>query len=282
MIWDNYKIEWYIDGVLRRIMTKYYTLTGQAVTCPSMSANVLYIVNKAFPQYEYLNIIANLAIKSGTNNEPDTDTPFPSSLDIDYIRFYERQNCTGNMVITNNSQLNLNVENYNVIEGTSINLSGDILLQSGQQLALIENTEIVIGPNFTADAGSDFLAMTSPTVCNLSKSIKIEEDANEFSQDVSTKNKMSQNTDDKFNSNSEILIYPNSTRDNLYIEFLSNEICNYNIIITDLQGKVLYDTKKTDSKKMVLDLSHYNTGFYFLKIINENTNKMYFDKILKE
>lgn len=97
VIWDNYKVEWYIDSVLKRRITKFNTLLGQTVECNEVQANHLYLLEKSFPT-DSVNIITNLAIQTGTF-APDTTTPFPASFDIDYIRFYEQLPVTGITVL---------------------------------------------------------------------------------------------------------------------------------------------------------------------------------------
>jgi beta-glucanase (GH16 family) len=87
VIWNNYKIEWYVDGDLKRRSTKFYTILGQPVDCNGIQAYSHYIMDKVFP-LDPMNIIVNLALQTGTY-APDNSTPFPSSLEIDYIRYYK-------------------------------------------------------------------------------------------------------------------------------------------------------------------------------------------------
>ncbi len=90
MEWDNYKIEWYVDGVLKRRSTKFYTLLGQVVDCNSIKANEPYILNRDYPMKSMLNIIVSLGVQSG-KNAPDETVAFPSYLNIDYIRYYKKR-----------------------------------------------------------------------------------------------------------------------------------------------------------------------------------------------
>jgi len=56
MIWDFFKVEWYIDGDLVRQAFKFHTLLGQSIDCNSFSPFTQYVYNKAFP-IEDMNII---------------------------------------------------------------------------------------------------------------------------------------------------------------------------------------------------------------------------------
>ncbi|MCX6271117.1 MAG: family 16 glycosylhydrolase [Bacteroidetes bacterium] len=96
--WTDYKIEWYVDSVLKRRITKFNSILGQNVDCDGVLANTLYILEKSFPT-DSVNIIMNLAIQTGTY-APDTNTPFPGSLEIDYIRYYKQLPFTGMETLT--------------------------------------------------------------------------------------------------------------------------------------------------------------------------------------
>ncbi len=75
MDWEPNKMTWYVDGVARR------TLTNPAII-PNM------------PEY----IIANLNVNTllpGWSVPPNDATAFPSSLDIDYIRAYQKSSGSG-------------------------------------------------------------------------------------------------------------------------------------------------------------------------------------------
>lgn len=89
VIWDNYKIEWYVDGELKRRSTKFYTLLGQPVDCNSARAFQPYILNKVHPK-DNMKIIANLALENNGKYSPDGTTQFPGVLEIDYIRYYSK------------------------------------------------------------------------------------------------------------------------------------------------------------------------------------------------
>ena len=89
IVWDNYKIEWYVDGQLKRRSTKFYTLLGQPVDCNSAKAFQPYIMNEVFPR-DNMQIIVNLAIQNNANYRPDDSTDFPSVLEIDYIKYYKK------------------------------------------------------------------------------------------------------------------------------------------------------------------------------------------------
>jgi beta-glucanase (GH16 family) len=69
MIWDFFKIEWYVDGNLIRTVYKYLTQLGQPIDCNSFQPFHIYIQNKAFP-IEDMHIILSNAVLIGNNQIP--------------------------------------------------------------------------------------------------------------------------------------------------------------------------------------------------------------------
>lgn len=66
-------------------------------------------------------------------------------------------------------------------------------------------------------------------------------------------------------------IYPNPTKGQLIIELLNfDEVNDGMILISDMQGKVIFSQKKID-KKTAIDLSNQPAGNYLLRI---NANKL--------
>lgn len=97
LIWTPYRLEWYVDGELKRSSNRYQKGGKSRLDCKDLKANKKYDVNRIFP-IRPMTIIANLAIQSG-HNGPDDTTPFPSALVIDYIAFEAMvDNKTGKLI----------------------------------------------------------------------------------------------------------------------------------------------------------------------------------------
>lgn len=74
----------------------------------------------------------------------------------------------------------------------------------------------------------------------------------------------------KFN-NLDAIVYPNPTKGQLIIELLNfDEVNNGMILISDMQGRVIFSQKKID-KRTAIDLSNQPAGNYLLRI---NANKL--------
>ena len=87
MRWEPHIIEWYVDGELKRRYPRYYQ-NGSEVGC-SLNAWQPY-QEVPFPQNQ-LTLIFNLAIDNRDGYRPDSTTQFPSSLEIDWVKYYVRE-----------------------------------------------------------------------------------------------------------------------------------------------------------------------------------------------
>ncbi len=86
MIWEPYKIDWYMDGEHKKHFPRYYQ-NGSEVGC-RLNAWQTY-QETPFPKNP-LSLIFNLTIDNRDGFEPDASTPFPGILEIDWIRYYAR------------------------------------------------------------------------------------------------------------------------------------------------------------------------------------------------
>lgn len=88
LIWDNFKIEWFVDGELKRRNTKFNSMLGQQLGCDELRKGQYYIIDANFP-LEQVNIILNLAIQND-KFKPDDPSVFPGVFEIDYVRYYSK------------------------------------------------------------------------------------------------------------------------------------------------------------------------------------------------
>lgn len=280
VIWNNYKIEWYVDGNLKRRSTKFYTILGQTVDCNGIQAFGEYIMDKVFTR-DPMNIITNLAIQTGTY-APDNNTPFPSSLEIDYIRYYKQIPCTGAINATDITQLNFSNDVYNLVIGTTITVGGNVTVQSGQQLELVARDVIELLPGFSAEAGSNFVARIDPTICaGVMKMGNPSPDSSSSDSTASLSHSTKSNpiitTTDK---NFKIKTYPNPNNGILSIEFDGNSFENYELYLLDEQGKIIYQSKTIKESKIDINMSGFGKGVYVLNILDTKNKSAFVNKII--
>ncbi len=88
VVWDECRIEWYVNGDLKRRISKYKKMRSNEITCERLEKTGTDLEQNVFPQNQLMNIIANLAVHTDKDRPSDND-PFPQTLDIDYIRYYK-------------------------------------------------------------------------------------------------------------------------------------------------------------------------------------------------
>jgi beta-glucanase (GH16 family) len=270
LIWDQDKIQWYVDGDLKRTDYQYYNFSGQAVC--TVDAFKQYAKNQLFPT-QPMHIILNLAIQSsGNDDSPDHKTPFPSQMEIDWVRYYKRENCN-DINITNSNQFNIKTNIFNSIVGKSITLNCNYDLIEKQQLDLIAQNLIKINPGFNVKERSNFHAKINPELCTINKNSNYEEiDTSYFFQE---KDKLLIS-----NKNHEINIYPNPNNGNFIIDFGNNDSNNFDISITDLAGKNIFNLNQVSKQILSLSLNEISSGIYIIHIYDTNNNKINYFKII--
>lgn len=277
--WERNKIEWYVDGTLKRTDYRYYTILGQATGC-TINAWNQYILNKIYTR-DPMRIILNFAIQDGedmwgNNKEPDSSTPFPSQMEIDWVRYYQRNPCQ-DVNITDASQYPLDNQLYNVIVGEDVNINCNYTIPSGQQLDIVAKNSITLGLGFSAELGSTFSARIESTVCGSSlKSASVDS-----FQDTSSRPKYvkTQFTDITL-SNEDIQIFPNPNEGCFIVNFGSKDYQNYNITITDIAGKPVESFKELNSSTINIDLSGNTKGVYVLYLFNNQDKSIITHKII--
>jgi beta-glucanase (GH16 family) len=85
-IWNNTKMEWFIDGKKERESYKLYKDFKRPVECEDVKLSMTYKVDRTYPMHD-LHISVGLSLQAG-KNAPDKKTVFPAELEIDYIRYW--------------------------------------------------------------------------------------------------------------------------------------------------------------------------------------------------
>ncbi|MBP7274197.1 MAG: glycoside hydrolase family 16 protein [Saprospiraceae bacterium] len=92
--WSEQEVVWLTDGVVIRRLPRYWNFLGNPVDCP-IKKRKRYWQNLMVPvTWEPFNIIAGLGISDECNSwspPPSANVVFPQSMEIDYIRVYQRK-----------------------------------------------------------------------------------------------------------------------------------------------------------------------------------------------
>lgn len=265
-IWDEFKIQWLIDGSVRRTSTRFKTLNLEDLDCNSINSLTPLIREKVFPNSP-MNIIASIGVQNGDNNNPDVNSNLPANFEIDYIRYYKQITCNGYVQI--NSLENLDNDVYNVVTGTTIDISGNLNLANDQQLTVIGRDEINIGEGFNTTLGSDFNAYIDPSICN-----NVQRISNQFELVDSTKINSIQNSYNLFK------IFPNPTNNFINIEFDNWQSQDCKLYLTNIENKIIFNYPFINDYCTQINLSSFSSGIYFLNVLNVKTNEISKNKII--
>lgn len=269
--WEKDKIEWYVDGTLKRTDYNYYTIQGQATGC-TINALQYYLLNTIYTR-DPMNIILNFAIQSGSNS-PETTTTFPSQMEVDWVRYYQRNPCQ-DVNITDASQYTLNNQLYNVLVGEDVSINCNFSIQSDQQLDILAKNIITLGTGFNAELGSTFSAKIEPTVCDYTlKSSSASNIQDTVLTEVNTQTK------EELVENLNIQIFPNPNDGRFILDLGSNEFANFNITIANIYGKLIYSLDQLNSSLATINLKGKPSGVYILYLYNKLDENLITHKII--
>jgi len=75
MDWDTTEFRWYVDGEHYQTQTQWYSANGDFPA----------------PFDRRFHILLNVAVGGNWPGDPDASTPFPQTMEVDYVRVYKRQ-----------------------------------------------------------------------------------------------------------------------------------------------------------------------------------------------
>jgi beta-glucanase (GH16 family) len=104
-IFEFDKITFLVDEEIVRVVNRFMTANNQPLSCGDHISTGTYFQLKSFP-IEKMNIIINLALikenQTGSFIPVDASTPFPSSLEIDFVRKWKRKPVVDSLAVTPN------------------------------------------------------------------------------------------------------------------------------------------------------------------------------------
>lgn len=251
--WDEFKLIYRIDGRISRILYHYWTLLGQPIDeCYLFHPHTIYRKTNLFPS-KPMSVILNLAISSGTyGNPPNSNTPFPSSFEIDYIRIFKKANPNHDLTITESTNRDI----YNTSRIISLKSdSEDFIIDSGQSLYLYATEEVVFEPEFEIKEGAaleaGIIESSRTSSLNNINPYFVEESSQE-------KNACYSDNDSIF-----FTISPNPTQGSFSILLMDNHP-SYNLLyITDITGHILNYITVGNQNEFLVNL-HLPKGIYLV------------------
>jgi len=265
MEWTDYSLSWIVDGVILRTVYKYRTVLSNTPVydCNSIKDGKKYNLNQLFPTRP-LTLIANLAV----NGKLDEDLVwnFPYSMEIDYIRVWEKSNCTRDV--------------------------SDCDFIDNELPSYVSGRNITLGECFKSNpTNKNVLHLTATEEINLEDGFETYADyyAVEFEAEIvpcsekslSEKTKTIETVSELKTSNLEI--HPNPFTNSVTINYMVSETALTSIKIYNLYGQlqttVLNEYKTQGEYVLEYNLSQLPAGLYIC--IMQNGNNSVVTKIVK-
>lgn len=264
VVWDRTGIFWYVDDELVGASYRFLDALGRGMGC-RLPSHQLLIENLIIPK-EPMHIILNTAVQCNNNNEPDKSTPLPSLHQIDWVRYYQRKECTTNtnIQVTSNSDIDINPDYYNSSLAENITFDGSFTVNQGVQYELIAKDFIELKPGFETK-NAIFEARINDMACT----------GNYDTEPINPDNTIE-------NFKNKLLISPNPSTGHITIELLEISNIGFNnglfLTVSDVNGIKMLQTT-VQSKTTNLDLSHLSKGVYFVHV-NSNTFETLVKKVI--
>ncbi len=303
--WNNYRVNWYVDGELKRTKHKYHKTVGlDPIDCTynTVENGIQPVqIDLAYPVREEQRIYLNLAIVVWEDenlsplkeqlNVSSNGSQFPYFFDVDYVRYYKWAECEGDVVLEGGDiDLTRHIKNhpiYNVVVGTNIDVASDVTLEEGQQLLLIAQDEINLAPGFSAPPGSNFEMKPNQSVCSSYSEYVPSDDQLDSGNDNQKEFAGNSDSSDQILStfskskqpNTKIKIYPNPTKEVLNLEFDLDHVESYKAVLVNVLGKTVFVSDNLNNT-LKIDVSSFSKGTYFLEIVDKETNIPYFKEVI--
>lgn len=278
--WERNKIVWFVDGVPVREQYCVYSVLGQEVGC-YIQPYQQYIYNTLHSTYP-MSIILSFNIQNKSENNgvfldesPDDTTLFPSQLEVQWIRYYQR-NSIDDVVVANQSQYPLINKKYNTIVGSNVTINCDYYIPEGQFLCIAAEDRVSIAPGFHADSGS-YLHIKSDT--NL-----FERDSDRINPHIKTVESSYDEKGQKYYcstervQNGQFNVSPNPNKGSFTLLFENDMDCI--VKIYDIYGRLVHYSEHFSAQQVFVNLSDYPKGIYALQVYNKQKNITFTEKII--
>lgn len=253
--WDDFKLIYRVDGIVKRVDYKFLIPNGQAglVDCEHFSSG-LYLRNPFFPKGPQ-SIRINVAISSGGfGPAPNSQTIFPASLEIDYIKIFKKNNVGKSISISDFDNTN-HSDIYTADTIIIANSNNPIIIDADQYVVVAANKEIVINHDFVVANGGAFRA------CIFNS--REDDSPNPIVIDNNSKQLFKLTDNHSFFN-----VFPNPCSNRLFIS--TDKDVDYAVDVYDSTGEKTFSTASSPQNIKSIDVSKLSNGCYFVVIHNNN------------
>lgn len=272
--WERDKVQWFVDGELKRTENYVWTLLGQDAGC-YIEAYSRYLVNELFSNYP-MSIILNTAIQTGDNNDPDETTPFPNQMEIQWLRYYQR-NPYSDVFVTDQTLFPVDEKIYNTIVGRNVNVNCIYDIPADRYLAIKAEKAVSILPGFHAEEGS-YLHIKADN--NLYEEEKAGKGSKSLTDRMGSQDYVGQAPFTyTIEEEDGIAIYPNPNDGCFWL--CMGELkgdCNY--VVFDMFGQSICEGNTQNRSAVSIDLSGFAPGMYVIRVFNKVKDLSFSQKII--
>lgn len=286
--WDRNKIAWYVNG--DRKLKRNKLRWGRCI----VEANQSYDTHISHPE-DPMRMILNLAIRGNDRipaESPDPNTPFPSSLQIDWVRVWYHMRMD-EVDIASPTQCVLDNELFNAVTGINVTMGCDYVVPRGQQLSLSASNTVILKSGFVAEAGSVFNARSKQPVYD-DRSDNGDDDDEDYADDLiedSTDNQIERDnyylidgfhlsTNGSYSTSNGLYVYPNPTNGVFRVQLPSLVLGQCSVSITELNGHRVFNAEATAAENISIDISALPKGIYLLQVVGLDSEYNNIQKIV--
>lgn len=254
--WDNDRIQFYVDGVIRYTIWHYTDANGTVIMNCGALAQLPTIQVFENPNYTRFNKAMNIIVGIGAanNNRSNSDDTWPLTLEIDYIRAWQRSDCSGTKQLCELGDWGTArsfVRAADIIAGGNSCSVNAVIGPHGFPKEYVATNSVRFLPGFNAQAG-----------CQLNAKIGSCTPAWRMASSES-----GQNTETAAIDNN-MAILPNPSNGNFKLTFYNKKEGNLTIAVYDLNGKKVYTSQEVFAEGQAsFDIGlNLTSGVYFLRI----------------
>lgn len=263
--WDEFTITYRIDGDIKYQVTRYTDQIGRTIdNCQNLSRTYYVFDRSLFPR-QPMSIRLNLAISSGNYGDmPNSETPFPSELEVDYVKVYKRlsPNRILNLDGTLDKQVSTYVSGSIALDGTDSSLAMD----SGDNLMLFAMEDVDISPEIEFLSGSNVEITIAPGVSNINATSLLYGAGDDICEDTHL------NVFEQNDTISGIIVSPNPNTGHFTVEIKDGERNNSKIILYDFNGGEIQSCN-TEYRKTVDFNITLSPGIYTIILVGDEFTK---------
>ena len=165
--WGEFKTTFWLDGVQFYSRDMFWDVNANPVDCDHEET---ILIERNWRPRGFSHLIFNDAIKV---DDGGLSANFPVDYEIDYIRYYQKRACCGELYIDDLNEIDFELNQFSdsvehrMICAENITLADDIVIGEEENLTLVATEQIVIGPGVTFDSNSYFETsiQSDVTVC---------------------------------------------------------------------------------------------------------------------